>query len=111
MRGSVSSEVLKLDIEIDDHTEVAVSRMRRVVVPVVALSAAAILGAVPAGAAPAKPMACPTGAAEIFTNHFTSQHLGKSLFGAGSITEDPAAWFAAHQALFEAMAAKATGSC
>lgn len=87
------------------------SRMRRVVVPFIALTAAAVVGAVPAGAAPVKPAACPTGAAEIFMNHFTSQHLGKSLFGAGSITEDPAAWFAAHQALFQAMASKATGSC
>ena len=87
------------------------NRMRRVVVPFVALTAAAVLGAVPAGAAPSKPTACPTGAAEIFMNHFNQQHLGKSLFGAGSITEDPAAWFAAHQALFQAMAAKATGTC
>jgi len=88
-----------------------VGRMRRVVVPFAALTAAAILGAVPAGAAPAKPTACPTGAAEIFLNHFNSEHLGKSLFGAGSITENPAAWFAAHQALFSAMASKAAGSC
>ncbi|HEV8626364.1 MAG TPA: hypothetical protein VG034_18085 [Acidimicrobiia bacterium] len=58
-----------------------------------------------------KPMACPTGAAEIFLAHFNSEHLGKSVFGAGSITEDPAAWFAAHQALFGAMASKAAGSC
>lgn len=87
------------------------SRMRRVVVPFAALTAAAILGAVPAGAAPMKPMACPTGAAEIFLAHFNSEHLGKSVFGAGSITEDPAAWFAAHQALFGAMASKAAGSC
>ena len=87
------------------------SRMRRVVVPFAALTAAAVLGAVPAGAAPMKPMACPTGATEIFLNHFNSQHLGKSLFGAGSITEDPAAWVAAHQALFGAMASKAAGSC
>ena len=87
------------------------SRMRRVVVPFIALTAAAVIGAVPAGASPAKPSACPTGAAEIFMNHFTSNHLGKSMFGAGSITEDPAAWFAAHQALFEAMASKASGSC
>ena len=87
------------------------SRMRRVVVPFAALTAAAVLGAVPAGAAPMKPMACPTGAAEIFMNHFNSQHLGKTMFGAGSITEDPAAWFAAHQALFGAMASKAAGSC
>jgi hypothetical protein len=58
-----------------------------------------------------KPMACPTGAGEIFLNHFTSEHLGKSLLGAGSITADPAAWFAAHQALFAAMASKAAGSC
>lgn len=87
------------------------SRMKRVVVPFIALAAAGLVGVVPAGAAPAKPAACPTGAAEIFTNHFNSQHLGKSLFGAGSITENPAAWFAAHQALFEAMASKATGSC
>jgi hypothetical protein len=85
--------------------------MRRVVVPFAALTAVAILGVVPAGAAPMKPTACPTGAAEIFMNHFNSQHLGKSLFGAGSITEDPAAWFAAHQALFAAMASKAQGSC
>jgi hypothetical protein len=56
-------------------------------------------------------MACPTGAAGIFLDHFNSQHLGKSVFGAGSITEDPAAWFAAHQALFGAMASKAAGSC
>ena len=87
------------------------SRMKRVVVPFAALTAAAVLSAVPAGAAPMKPAACPTGAAEIFMNHFNSQHLGKSLFGAGSITENPAAWFAAHQALFEAMAGKAAGSC
>ena len=87
------------------------SRMRRVVVPFAALTAAAVLGAVPAGAAPMKPMACPTGAAEIFMNHFNSQHLGKTMFGTGSITEDPAAWFAAHQALFGAMASKAAGSC
>ena len=87
------------------------SRMTRVVVPFAALAAAAILGAVPAGAAPAKPMACPTGAAEMFVNHFNSQHLGKSLLGAGSITADPVAWFAAHQALFSAMADKATGEC
>ena len=93
------------------------SRMRRVVVPFAALTAAAVLGAIPAGAAPmkpaapVKPMACPTGAGEIFLNHFNSEHLGKSLFGAGSITADPAAWFAAHQALFAAMASKATGSC
>jgi hypothetical protein len=85
--------------------------MRRVVVPFAVLTAAAVLGAVPAGAAPVKPMACPTGAAEIFLNHFNSQHLGKTMFGAGSITEDPAAWFAAHQALFGAMASKAAGSC
>jgi hypothetical protein len=58
-----------------------------------------------------KPMACPTGAGEIFLNHFNSEHLGKSVFGAGSITADPAAWFAAHQALFGAMASKAAGSC
>jgi hypothetical protein len=94
-----------------------VSRMRRVVVPFAALTAAAVLGAVPAGAAPmkpaapVKPTACPTGAAEIFMNHFNSEHLGKSLFGAGSITADPAAWFAAHQGLFAAMASKAAGSC
>ena len=87
------------------------SRMKRVVVPFAVLTAAAIVGAVPAGAAPAQPRACPTGAAEIFKAHFTSEHLGKSLFGAGSITADPAAWFAAHQALFEAMASKAAGSC
>ena len=85
--------------------------MRRVVVPFAALTAAAILAAVPAGAAPVKPMACPTGSAEMFGNHFTSEHLGKSLLGAGSITENPAAWFAAHQALFSAMASKAAGSC
>jgi hypothetical protein len=88
-----------------------VSRMKRVVVSFAALTAAAILGAVPAGAAPVKPMACPTGAAEMFMNHFNSEHLGKSVFGAGSITENPAAWFAAHQALFSAMASKAAGSC
>lgn len=93
------------------------SLMRRAVVPFAALTAAAVLGVVPAGAAPmkpaapTKPMACPTGAVEIFMNHFTSEHLGKSLLGAGSITADPAAWFAAHQALFEAMASKATGTC
>jgi hypothetical protein len=56
-------------------------------------------------------MACPNGAAEIFLSHFNSEHLGKSVFGAGSITEDPAAWFAAHEALFGAMGSKATGSC
>jgi hypothetical protein len=89
-----------------------VSRMRRVVVPFAALTAAAVLGVVPAGAAPMeKPMACPTGAADIFMKHFTTEHLGKSAFGAGSITEDPAAWFAAHQALFSAMGTKAAGSC
>jgi len=89
-----------------------VSWMRRVVVvPFAALTAAAIMGAVPAGAAPMKPMACPTGAAEIFTNHFTSEHLSKSVLGAGSITADPAAWLAAHQALLAAMASKAAGSC
>jgi hypothetical protein len=88
-----------------------VNRMRRVVVPFAALTAGAILGVAPAGAAPMKPMACPTGAAEIFTKHFNSEHLGKSLVGAGSITEDPAAWFAAHQELFEAMGSKAAGSC
>jgi len=88
-----------------------VSRMRRVVVLFAALTGAAVLGAVPAGAAPMKPMACPTGAAEIFLSHFNSEHLGKSVFGAGSITEDPAAWFAAHQALFGAMASKAAGAC
>ena len=87
------------------------SRMRRLAVPFAALTATAALAVVPAGAAPAKPTACPTGAAEIFLNHFNSEHLGKSLVGAGSITADPAAWFAAHQALFGAMAAKATGSC
>ena len=93
------------------------SRVKRVVVPFAALAAAVVLGAIPAGAtplkspAPRKPMVCPTGAAEIFTNHFTSEHLGKSAFGAGSITADPAAWFAAHQALFEAMVSKAGGSC
>ena len=87
------------------------SRMRRVVVLFAALTGAAVLGAVPAGAAPMKPMACPTGAAEIFLSHFNSEHLGKSVFGAGSITEDPAAWFAAHQALFGAMASKAAGAC
>jgi len=89
-----------------------VNRIRRVVVPLATMTAAAVLGVVPAGAAPStKPMACPTGAAEIFMNHFSSEHLGKSVFGAGSITADPAAWFAAHQALFAAMASKATGSC
>jgi hypothetical protein len=88
-----------------------VSRMRRVVVSFAVLTAAAVLGAVPAGAAPMEPMACPTGAAGIFVDHFNSQHLGKSVFGAGSITEDPAAWFAAHQALFGAMASKAAGAC
>jgi hypothetical protein len=88
-----------------------VSRMSRVVVLFTALTGAAVLGAVPAGAAPMKPMACPTGSAEIFLSHFNSEHLGKSVFGAGSITEDPAAWFAAHQALFGAMASKAAGSC
>jgi hypothetical protein len=62
-------------------------------------------------AAPMKPTACPTGAAEIFVNHFNSEHLGKSVFGAGSITADPAAWLAAHQALFAAMGSKAAGSC
>ena len=87
------------------------SRMKRVVVPFALLTAVAIVGVGPAGATPMRPTACPTGAAEIFTAHFTSEHLGKSLFGAGSITENPAAWFAAHQALFEAMASKATGSC
>ena len=87
------------------------SRTKRVVVLFAALTGAAVLGAVPAGAAPMKPMACPTGAAEIFLSHFNSEHLGKSVFGAGSITEDPAAWFAAHQALFGAMASKAAGSC
>ena len=93
------------------------SQMRRFVVPFAVLTAAALLGAVPAGAAPMKaaapmkPMACPTGAGEMFLNHFNSEHLGKSLFGAGSITADPAAWFAAHQALFAAMTSKATGSC
>jgi hypothetical protein len=88
-----------------------VSRMRRVVVLFAALTGAAVLGAVPAGAAPMKPTTCPTGAGEIFLNHFNSEHLGKSLVGAGSITEDPAAWFAAHQALFGAMASKAAASC
>jgi hypothetical protein len=88
-----------------------VNRMRRVVVPFAALTAGAILGVVPAGAAPMRPMACPTGAAEIFTKHFNSEHLGKSLIGAGSITEDPVAWVAAHQELFEAMGSKAAGSC
>ena len=87
------------------------SRMRRVVVSFAVLTGAAVLGSVPAGAAPMEPMACPTGAAEIFVNHFNSQHLGKSVFGAGSITEDPAAWLAAHQALFAAMGSKAAGSC
>ena len=87
------------------------SRIRRIVLPFAALTAAAILGTVPAGAAPMKPMACPTGAADIFLAHFTSEHLGKSLFGAGSITADPAAWFAAHQALFAAMGSKAAGTC
>ena len=87
------------------------SRMRRVVVPFAALTAAAVLGAIPAGAAPMKPMACPTGAAEIFLNHFNSEHLGKSVFGAGSITADPAAWLAAHQALVAAMGSMAAGSC
>jgi hypothetical protein len=87
------------------------SRMKRVVVLLAALTAAAGVGAVPAGAAPLEPMACPTGAADIFLAHFNSEHLGKSVFGAGSITEDPTAWFAAHQALFEAMASKAAGSC
>ena len=76
-----------------------------------ALTGAAVVGAVPAGAAPMKPMACPTGAAEIFLSHFNSEHLGKSVLGAGSITADPVAWFAAHQALFGAMASKAQGSC
>jgi hypothetical protein len=85
--------------------------MKRVLVPFAALTAAAALSAVPAGAAPAQPMACPAGAAEIFMNHFTAEHLSKSLLGAGSITADPAAWFAAHQALFGAMASKAEGSC
>jgi hypothetical protein len=88
-----------------------VSRMKRVIVPFAALTAAALVGIVPAGATPAKPAACPTGAAEIFMNHFTAQHLSKSLLGAGSITADPAAWFAAHQALFQAMGSKASGSC
>jgi len=88
-----------------------VNRMKRAVVPFVALTAVAALEAIPAGAAPAKPTACPTGAAEIFTNHFTAEHLGKSMFGAGSITADPAAWFAAHQALFQAMGSKAAGTC
>ena len=87
------------------------SRMKRVVVLFAALTGAGVLGAVPAGAAPMRPMACPTGAADIFMAHFTSEHLGKSLIGAGSITADPAAWFAAHQALFGAMASKAAGSC
>ncbi len=87
------------------------NRLRRIVVPFAALTAVAIVGVGPAGAASMKPMACPTGAAEIFTNHFNSEHLGKSLVGAGSITEDPVAWFAAHQALFEAMGSKAAGSC
>lgn len=87
------------------------SRMRRVVVPFAAFTAAVILGAVPAGAAPMKPMACPTGAAEIFMSHFNSEHLGKSLVGAGSITEDPVAWVEAHEALFVAMGSKAAGSC
>ena len=86
-------------------------RMSRFVVPFAAFTAAAILGVVPAGAAPMEPMACPTGAAEMFMNHFTSEHLGKSLIGAGSITEDPAAWVAAHEALFGAMASKGAGSC
>jgi hypothetical protein len=89
----------------------SVSRMRRVVVPFAALTAAAVLGVVPAGAAPMKPMACPAGAADIFMKHFNSEHLGKSVLGAGSITEDPAAWYAAHEELFAAMASKATGSC
>ena len=87
------------------------SLMKRVVVPFAVLTAAALVGTVPAGATPAQPAACPTGAAEIFMAHFTSEHLGKSLFGAGSITESPTNWFAAHQALFEAMASKAAGSC
>lgn len=87
------------------------SRMRRVVVPFAALTAAAVLGAVPAGAAPLRSMACPTASAEIFLNHFNSEHLGKSLIGAGSITEDPAAWLAAHEALFVEMGSKAAGSC
>ena len=85
--------------------------MRRVVVPFAALAAAAIVSVVPAGAAPMQPTACPTGSAEMFRNHFNNEHLGKSVFGAGSITADPAAWFAAHQALFGAMASKAAGSC
>ena len=87
------------------------NRMRRVVVPFAALTAAAILGVVPAGAASTEPKACPTGAAEIFTKHFNSEHLGKSLVGAGSITADPVAWLDAHQELFEAMGSKAAGSC
>jgi len=86
--------------------------MKRVVVPFAALTAAAIVAVVPpAGAAPLKSSACPPGAAEIFLDHFNSEHPGKSLIGAGSITEDPAAWFAAHQSLFSAMASKASGSC
>ena len=87
------------------------SRMKRVVVLFAALTGAAVVGAVPAGAAPMESMACPTGAGEIFLNHFNSEHLGKSLIGAGSITEDPVAWFAAHEALFLAMGSKAAGSC
>ena len=87
------------------------SRMRRVVVLFAALTGAAVLAAVPAGAAPMKPMACPTGSAEIFLNHFNAEHLGKSLIGAGSIAEDPVAWYAAHEALIKAMASKASGAC
>ena len=86
-------------------------RRGRVVASLLAVAGLVGLGVVPAGAAPMKPMACPTGAAEIFTKHFNSEHLGKSLIGAGSITEDPVAWLAAHQELFEAMGSKAAGSC
>ena len=60
---------------------------------------------------PPKTAACPSGAVGIFMDHFNSQHLGKTLFGAGSITEDPAGWTAAHEVLFASMASKAAGSC
>lgn len=88
----------------------------RVTIPLAGVSLPLVVGVGPATASPAEsvsatPSACPSGAAAIFLAHFNSEHAGQTLFGAGSITDDPSGWLAAHQALFGSMASKGAGSC
>lgn len=88
----------------------------RIIASVASLSLPLVIGIGPAMAAPdlqasQAPSACPSAAAAMFVEHFNSEHMGETLFGAGSITEDPSGWLAAHETLFSSMASRASGAC